>query len=526
MAEKYDVIVAGGGHNGLTTGAYLAKAGLNVCVLELQDKVGGGVITRELTEPGYLHDHCSTWHGLVQANPLIRNDELGLISKYGLEYLYPELYTAIVFPDNRVMKFYRDMDKTCESIAEFSQHDADAYRKFYDWSVNLLDMFTQGMFAPPPPQGAFTTMMDQSDEGREMLRAASCSGMDICDEWFEDDHTKIAMTRFVAEGMVSPQTKGTGMMLFLFIPLSHKYGGGVPIGGSGVLSDALARCIEDNGGTIRTECPVKSFKFSGNECTGVILESGEEIDATKAVVSNLNIKQMFPAMCPGATFPDNFIHRVDRLEHSEFMGFNSAWSLHEHPKYTIDGIDQAMWVQMTTDNLSEALKIFDGYRYGIPETVSPLAICTTLHDKTRAPEGKHCLYFYHFEPYNLADGGPQKWDEIGESVCWAMMDEFRKITTNMGDENMIGKPWFTSPLDIERWNPAMIQGDIAHIGYVLSQQSSSRPMYGYGQFRMPFEKMYLTGSSGHPGAGVTCGGRAPAMVIMEDLDMDFEDMFT
>jgi phytoene dehydrogenase-like protein len=168
MAEKYDVIVAGGGHNGLTTGAYLAKAGLNVCVLELQDKVGGGVITRELTEPGFLHDHCSTWHGLVQANPLIRNDELGLISKYGLEYLYPELYTAIVFPDNRVMKFYRDMDKTCESIAEFSQHDADAYRKFYEWSVNLLDVFTQGMFAPPPPQGAFTTMMDQSEEGREI----------------------------------------------------------------------------------------------------------------------------------------------------------------------------------------------------------------------------------------------------------------------------------------------------------------------------------------------------------------------
>jgi phytoene dehydrogenase-like protein len=107
-----------------------------------------------------------------------------------------------------------------------------------------------------------------------------------------------------------------------------------------------------------------------------------------------------------------------------------------------------------------------------------------------------------------------------------MMDEFRKITTNMGDENMIGKPWFTTPLDVERYNPAMVHGDIAHIGYVLSQQSSTRPMYGYGQFKMPFEKMYLTGSSAHPGAGVTCGGRGPAMVIMEDLDMDFEDTFT
>ena len=104
------------------------------------------------------------------------------------------------------------------------------------------------------------------------------------------------------------------------------------------------------------------------------------------------------------------------------------------------------------------------------------------------------------------------------------MDEFRKYTTNMGDENMIGKPWYTSPLGIEQWNPAMIQGDIAHIGYVLSQQQSMRPVYGYGQYRMPFEKLYLTGSSAHPGAGVTCGGRGPAMAIMEDLDIDFEDV--
>ncbi|MBW1852292.1 MAG: NAD(P)/FAD-dependent oxidoreductase [Deltaproteobacteria bacterium] len=88
MAEEYDIVVVGGGHNGLTTGAYLAKAGLSVCVLERQDKVGGGVVTRELTEPGFLHDHCSAWHGLIQANPLIKNDELGLLSKYGLKYIY------------------------------------------------------------------------------------------------------------------------------------------------------------------------------------------------------------------------------------------------------------------------------------------------------------------------------------------------------------------------------------------------------------------------------------------------------
>jgi len=522
MAGNFDIIVAGGGHNGLTCGAYLAKAGLKVCVLERQDKVGGGVVTRELGEPGFLHDHCSTWHGLIQANPLIKNDELGLLSEYGLKYIYPNLQTSIVFPDGRAMKFYKDVDKTCESIAEFSQHDANSYRKFYEWAEKMLDMFTQGMFSPPPPFGAYAAMMDESDEGRELLRASMCSGMDICNEWFESDYTKIAMTRFVAEGMVSPQAKGTGLMLFVFIPLSHKYGGGVPVGGSGVLSDCLARLIEDYGGTVRTECPIESFKVSGDEVKGVVLQGGEEVDATKAIISNLNIKQMFPDMFPGASFPEGFIHKVKRLEHSEFTAFNSAWSLHEAPKYTIEGIEESMWVQISPGTIEDGLKVFDNYRYGIPESNSPVSICTTLWDKTRAPEGKHCLYFYHFAPYNLKDGGPAKWDEIGEDICRGMMEELRKITTNMGDDNIIGKPWYITPLEIERYNPAMVHGDICHIAYTLSQQSSSRPIAGYGQYRMPFKKLYLTGASTHPGAGVTGGGRAPAMAMMEDLEIDFE----
>ncbi|MBW1851499.1 MAG: NAD(P)/FAD-dependent oxidoreductase [Deltaproteobacteria bacterium] len=522
MAEKYDIIIAGGGHNGLTTAAYLAKAGLKVCVVERQDKIGGGVITRELTEPGFLHDHCSTWHGLIQANPMILRDELGLQSQFGLKYIYPHLHTSVVFPDNRVMKFYTDIDKTCESIAEFSMNDAESYRKFYEWSVHMLDMFTQGMFSPPPPFGSYAAMMDQSDEGRELLRASMCSGMDICNEWFESDHVKIALTRFVAEGMVSPQAKGTGLMLFVFVPLSHKYGGGMPEGGSGVLSEALGRCIEHHGGTIRTECAIKSFSVSGDEVKGVVLESGEEIDAAKAVVTNLNIKQMFPDMFPEANLPEGFLHRVERLEHSDFMAFNSAWCLHEPPKYMVDGIDESMWVQIAPDTIEDALRIFDNYRYGIPSTVSPISVCTTLFDKTRAPEGKHCLYFYHFEPYDLKEGGAEKWDEIGEDICRGMMKQLRKFTTNMGEANIIGKPWFTTPLDIERYNPAMVHGDISHIAYTLSQQSSSRPLYGYGQYRMPISKLYLTGASSHPGAGVTGGGRATAMAVTEDLGIDFE----
>jgi phytoene dehydrogenase-like protein len=147
MAEKYDVIVAGGGHNGLIAACYLAKAGVKVCVVERNDKLGGAVMTRELTVPGFKHDVCSVAHTMLQANPLIRNDELRLKAKFGLQYANPQKMTAAFFDDGSVLEFYTDLERTCESIAQFSQHDAEAYRRFNHQVFQTLDMIVMGMFS-------------------------------------------------------------------------------------------------------------------------------------------------------------------------------------------------------------------------------------------------------------------------------------------------------------------------------------------------------------------------------------------
>ena len=529
MGKKFDIVVAGGGHNGLATAAYLAKAGLNVCVVEKQDIVGGGCVTREYSEPGFKHDHCGTWHGFIQANPLIQNDELGLFSKYGLKYVFPEIFTSVIFPDDRCMNFYRDIDKTCESIAQFSAKDAEAYRKFYEWSLGMLDMFTAGMFVPPPSYGAFASLLDQSEEGRELLRASMLSGLDIVNEWFENEYVRMAMCRFVSEGNQAPQTKGTGLVLFLFVPMSHKYGGGTAIGGSSELSNALAQCVEEHGGTIRVECPVERFKITGGEVSGVILEDGEEILASKGVVSSLNVKQMFPDMVEGADLPEGFVKKIRRIHESDFCAMRVHYCLHEAPKYISGGdADKAIWVELAPDNMEEFLRGYEDFRYGIPSSKFPIAITNTLYDKTRAPEGKHTLYLYHFEPYDLKDGGAAKWDEIGEKVAEDVMAELRKHTTNMGDENIIGKPDIATPLDIERYNPAMYRGDVLHSALMIAHQSGgNRPIAGYSGYKMPIKNLYLTGASAAPGGGISCGsGRAASMVIMEDLGIDFEKIIS
>ncbi|MFC2019081.1 phytoene desaturase family protein [Chloroflexota bacterium] len=519
MAE-YDVVVAGGGHNGLIVAAYLAKAGLSVCVVEKQEYVGGGVVTREVTLPGFKHDLGSLNHSVIHMNPLLERDELGLFSKYGLEYVFPEAPTALTFPDGRSIILYRDIDKMCSTIEQFSRKDADTYRRIHDWGKKLLEMSFTGLFSGPPPLGPFFSVLEQSEEGQEMMRAMLMSGRDTANEWFESDEAKMLATRFGAKSGMDPQVQGNGFSFIAFVPFFHKCGCGVPVGGSGVLSDLLAKCLEDDGGTIRTSSTIKKFKVEGGEAKGVILDSGEEILAKRAVVTGLSIRQL-PGMLDEGDLPSGFASRVNRLLPSCHSPLVMHLALNEAPNYGEGNELNKVWYVMPVPATTEQYyRGFDGFKYGEPAVDFGLAGCSTIYDPSRAPDGKHTLYLFHFEPYNLK-GGAERWDEVKEEVAQGVLDDLRKHTNNMGDENILGKCIF-SPYDFARYNPAWVQGDHGHIGAFFHQTFAMRPIFGWGQYRMPPEKLYLCGPSAHPGGGVTGGSRSTAVVIMEELGIDFE----
>lgn len=516
--EKHDVVIVGGGHNGLTVGAYLAKAGVDICVLERQDIVGGAVATRELTLPGFKHEIGAYMHGIIQVNPLIRKDELGLKSKYGLKYIYPDKMFEAVFPNGRTMCFYRDIERTCESIAQFSPRDAESYRSFYKASTNMLKMASVAAFSPAPKWGAMIAFLDASEEGREFLRIIMSSAADIADDWFENDEVKVAITRFASEMMVSPWEKGTGNAMF-FISSLHLGGYGLAVGGSGALSNALAACIIDNGGTIKVSSPVKSIKVESGEAKGVILDSGEEIVASKAIVSNLNVKQLFLDMVDSQQLPSNFQEKVRRIKPSTFSAFNLAIATKEAPRFKDGKECDAMFVEISPF-LKEYSRIFEDYSHGIPGVGMPLLGVPTLHDPSRAPEGKHTVYIYHYEPYNLKDGGPAKWDEIKEEIGERILKVVSEHIANLEHNNILGMN-IISPLDIERYNPSMQAGDVLHIASFITQSYANRPLLGWGQYRTPIKRLYMCGASTHPGGGVTGGGRAAVQVLMEDIGIDF-----
>jgi phytoene dehydrogenase-like protein len=295
----------------------------------------------------------------------------------------------------------------------------------------------------------------------------------------------------------------------------------IPVGGSGALSEALEAYIKDSGGTIKVSSPVKSVKVDGGVATGVILESGEEIMASRAVISAVNVKQLFLDMLKEAELPDGFRERVGRIKPASFSAVNQAIALNQAPKYRAGGVDDVLFVEYAPSSMDEFLRTFDEYTYGIPNTNIPLLVTASIFDSTRAPEGKHTLYLYHYEPYNLKDGGPSRWDDIKQEVADGILESARQRTTNLGADNILGR-WIMSPLDISRIFPSMLEGDIGHIAHFLTQFFANRPLPGYGHYRTPVEKLYMCGASTHPGMGVTGGGRAAVQVIMGDLGIDFK----
>ena len=518
--EKHDVVIIGAGHNGLIVAAYLAKARLDVCVVELQDMVGGCVATRELTLPGFKHDVAGAIHMMIQANPLLHQDELGLKSKYGLKYVSPDPPGAIVFSDDRALVIYKDINRMYESIKQFSAKDADAYLKFCQYLKKTLAPVGVGMFAAPPRFGAMMSFLDSSEEGREYIKIILSSVQDIAEEWFESKEMRAAFGRWASEEMIGPREKGTGLYASAW-PLFHTWGLTMPIGGSGVFSEALAACIRDNGGTIKLSTAVKRVIVEHGAARGIRIENGEQIMAQKAVVANVNVKQLFLQMLSDQELPPGFQERVKKLKASSFAPLVQAIALNEAPKFKAGGdVNKAPFVEISPYP-EELLRLYDDYSYGVPNAGMPIMGISTIVDPTRAPAGKHTLYLYHFEPYHLRDGGAAAGDKVKQQVADQVLETARKHCTNLDDRNILGR-WIASPLDYERMNPALIEGDIGHIGSFLPQSFGNRPLPGWGQYKTPIQGLYMCGASTHPGVGITGGGRATVRVIMEDLGIDFK----
>lgn len=525
--SDYDVVALGAGHNGLVAAAYMAKAGKKVLVLESKPHYGGGVSTRELTIPGYRHDEHSNVHIMIQGNPMLRDDELGLFSKFGLKYNYPDLPHATIFEDGRTILSYKDLDKTCEGIAKFSSRDAEAYRKFVKTSQSMLPMFMAGLYQPPFPMGAFMAMMDQSEEGRFLLDIMSRSALDVANMYFESDLLKIHIVRLVTENLQMPDELGTGMGAFLMPGIIHTYGVSQPVGGSGGLSDALVKCIEYYGGEVRCNSEVRKVITSGGRAVGLELLDGETFMAKDAVIGAIH-PRVLRKFVDGV--PEPVLKRAENVTPSTFSILLTHLALKKQAKLTVGGDAQkaVMTELMSCDTINEMLLDYDHLRRG---TIPPRRLIAggdnTSNDTTRAPAGAGVFYGVTFAPYNLKNGGSAAWDDIKEEEADKSLEYYRKFYSNLTDDNILAR-LVRSPLDHERDSPAsFVKGDIHGCAPFMYQSVAHRPTPDLGSFTVPkVEALYLVGPFMHPGGGVFGAGRATAIQMMDDMDIDYDKVLT
>ena len=521
MANSYDVIAIGSGHNGLVAAAYLAAAGRKVLVLERQPWFGGGVVTRELTVPGFKHDQHSMAHIFIQANPLIKNDELGLLSKYGLKYIYPERPLISIFPDRETLGLYRDRQKNYEEIAKFSKKDAEAYLKFSEIGEAYLPALVATLYTPPAPLGASWAMMDQSREGRQLFAIMQKSAHDIINEWFENDRVSLHFHRMISENLHSPEELGTGLSLYMFLAYLEKYGMGVAEGGSGMLTDALIACIEDHGGELRAETPVAKVLVKNGRAAGVRTEGGEEILAKDGVIGAIH-PHVLGRFVEGVD--EQVVQDAEHTAISEVVCFTIHAALNEPLKfYAGEDVGDSVMVELLPENLTKLREHFDDLRYGrLPRT--PLIGMGSLSniDPTRVPPGKAIMHAWDYVPYEHPDGGAQHWDVCKREFAGQMLERMRPYISNLTDENII-QYHCDSPLDMERHSASFVKGDIHGVATYLYQFGSHRPTPDLGRNTVPgVERLYLVGPFQHPGGGVFGAGRATAITMFDELGLDFD----
>jgi len=511
-----DVVVAGAGHNSLITAAYLAKAGYECLILDARELAGGAAATEELTLPGFLFDSCSTGHTLIQPNPVLRDDELGLKREYGLEYLSPDPVAHVVFPDGESFTHWLDLDRTCDEIARFSARDADAYRRVLQEFAEIREPLGRYRFSPigyAPPLDVLL-----GDRPRWLRRIAS-SAVDVVRRLYESPHVQAYMLWQAFQTAQPVDSPGSGLLAYSIVSGRQAQSWTLPRGGSGELPRALVDMLRDHGATILTGKRVVELVVEGGRCTGVVTDDGERYLARKAVVSTIHVKSLVE-MAPAEAWGDDFLDGVETYDPGISM-LAQYYATTEAPQLVAPGGTQTAVSAGVVGWPDDVVRAGRDVREGRFLHARWLLVATpTLVDPSRAPEGMHTVKLLSMVPWDVSE----PWETLKHEVAAENLAALRRVAPNMTDETILAS-LVKSPVDIEHANAHMWHGTIHGGDRSYANDGPRRPVPGFAQHRMPIAGLYQTGATTHPGGSVTGGpGRNAALVLLEDLGHDPQEI--
>jgi phytoene dehydrogenase-like protein len=516
--QEYDAIIIGAGHNGLILGNYLQKAGLKTLILERRLEVGGGLSTEQATIPGFLHNIHSYFHDTINILPAWLDLELG---KYNARYFRPPVQAGIALKDGSAITIHTDLDKTCASIGRISERDAKAYREMSEnYGPFMESVVVPALYSQPQPPSAQLGFLEPSQEGMDFVRMGRLSPKDVLDEYFENEHVKaLILHQLPIPRGIWPDYEGVGTLIPLVVGQSEH--SQICIGGSHVLAHALWRAFFANGGMCLGLQHVNKILVESGEAVGVETHRGETFRATKAVASAVDLDQTFLELVGAQNLEEAFVKKIENFKLDEFSIFGVHLALNEPPKHTCaefdSDIDGAFKLNIGLETPEDYYRLLSEIRLGkLPEHLGLFCSCPTLFDTTQAPRGKHTALIWQPVPYDLRDGGPEKWDEVKEEFMDRCIDKWREYAPNLTEDNILMKR-AVSPLDIERKLYNMKLGGVFMGRMITAQLEYFRPMPELAQFRTPIKNLYLCGACCHPGGGIIGGpGFIAAEIIAED----------
>jgi phytoene dehydrogenase-like protein len=524
MATHYDAIIIGGGHNGLVTAAYLARAGKKVLVLERRHVLGGAAVTEEIY-PGFKFTVCSYVVSLLRPE-IIRELDL---SRRGLEIL-PLPSTLTPLPNGDYFAMWDDHDKTRREIYRHSPHDAEAYDEF-GTQMHHMAMAVKPILSIVPPDPTSLSpkdLMGLARLGRHaqglgekhfyaLYKLMTMSSADFLSEWFECEPLKATKS---ASGIIGtfmgPRSPGTAYVLL------HHYMGeidgafrawGFAKGGTGAISESIARAARELGAEIRTNAPVAQVVVKNGRAVGVALENGDEFSA-RVVVSGADPKRTFLKLLDPKLLPRDFVDSIRRFKIRGSSGKVNL-ALDGLPDFTAlpgEGphLHGAVSISPTVEYLERA---YDEAKYGHFSRRPYIdLIIPSMIDPGMAPPGKHVMScFVQYAPYNLEGG----WDDAKrEAFGDAVIDTLSEYAPNL--KSLILHRQVLTPKDIED-SIGLTEGNIFQGELALHQLFFLRPAPQWSNYRTPIHNYYQCGAGTHPGGGIMgASGRLAALEILKE----------